>query len=158
MCPTVLDHVSLLRRAPVLSRVPRIQTPPHCLGGPWRCHVPRGSKYHLPTLEGSGTITCLTALNPTSLLERASALPRVPRLRTSPPCSWWLRRCHVSRGSEPRLPSREGSGAVMCPAAPFSGGLQYYHVPRGSGPCLPAGSAPTLPHILQSLVGHGPQA
>jgi hypothetical protein len=65
-----------------------------------RC-VFRGSRPHLPTREGSGAVTCSTApdlasecssaathpmaLDPASLLGRASASPHVIHLRTPPP-------------------------------------------------------------------------
>jgi hypothetical protein len=45
------------------------------------------------------------------------ALPRTLRLRTSPPYQGGLRRCHMSSGSGPHLPTEVGSGAVMCPMA-----------------------------------------
>jgi hypothetical protein len=56
-----------------------------------------GSGPRLPAREGSGVSTCHTALGPVSLLRRAPTLPRVPWLRTLPPCSG-------------------GSDAVTCPA------------------------------------------
>jgi hypothetical protein len=42
-------------------------------------------------------------------------LPRVPQLRTSPPCRGGLRRCHVAPASPPR---EESSGAATYPTAP----------------------------------------
>jgi hypothetical protein len=70
-------------------------------------------------------------------------------------------RCHASRGSEPRLPTWEGSNAITRPIAPDlaywlkralvlprilrlltlppgSGGLRCCHTSRSSRPCLPA--------------------
>jgi hypothetical protein len=67
----------------------------------------------------------------------------------------------MSHGSGPCLPVREGSGTATCHTAPdlasllekalmlsrvtrlwtpppCSGGLQFCHMPHGSGPCLPA--------------------
>jgi hypothetical protein len=49
------------------------------------------------------------------VLQMALVLPRVTRLRTPPPYSGGLRFCHMSHGSGPCLPAREGSGAVTCP-------------------------------------------
>jgi hypothetical protein len=63
-CHTVSDPASLLGRASVLPRVPRVQTPSLCLGGLRCCHVP-----------------------PASLFRRAPMLPHVPRLRTLLSCS-----------------------------------------------------------------------
>jgi hypothetical protein len=40
---------------------------------------------HLPVEVGSGATTCPAALDLTSLLRLALALPRVPQLRTLPP-------------------------------------------------------------------------
>jgi hypothetical protein len=108
-----------------------------------------------PRQRAERTTTCLIASEPASLLGRASALPRVPRLRTMPFCSGGLRCCHVPRSSGPRLPAQEGCGTATCPAAPdpasllrgaptmsraprlwtslsSSGGLRCCHVPRGS--------------------------
>jgi hypothetical protein len=59
-----------------------------------------GSGPYLPAQEDSDAATCLTALDPASLLERAPTLSRVPRLRILPPCLGGLRRCHMSRGSQ----------------------------------------------------------
>jgi hypothetical protein len=107
------------------------------------------------------TTTCPTAPDPASLLRRALALPRAPRLRTPHPCSGGLQFSHMSHGSGPRLPAQEGSGATTCRTAldpasllgrapvfphvtrlwvlsPYSGGLRRYHVSHGSGPYLPA--------------------
>jgi hypothetical protein len=85
----------------------------------------------LPAWEGSGVVACPTALDPTSLLGRAPALPRVPRIQIMCPCSGWLRRCHVSHGSGSCLSAQEGSGAATCPAA-----LDYASL-FGRAPALP---------------------
>jgi hypothetical protein len=79
-----------------------------------RC-VFRGSRPHLPTREGSGAVTCSTApdlasecssaathpmaLDPASLLGRASASPRVIHLRTPPPRWRGLQCRHMSSSS-----------------------------------------------------------
>jgi hypothetical protein len=159
-CPATPDPASLLGRVPVLPRAPRLRTPPPCSGGLRCSHVPRSSGPCLPAREGSGVATCPAAPDP-SLLRRAPALPRAPRLRIPRPCLGGLRRCHMSRSSGACLPDREGSGAAMCPAAPdpasllgrdlalprapqlwtprpYSVGLQRCHVSRNSRPCLPA--------------------
>jgi hypothetical protein len=89
------------------------------------------------------------------------ALPRVPRLRTPPPCSGGLRCYHVSHGSGPRLPAREDSGTATCRTATdpsrCSGGLRCCHLSHGSGPRLPAGGwvAPGLSHVPLPLEGRG---
>jgi hypothetical protein len=88
----VLSHSAL----PRVSRF-RIRSP--CSVGLQCCHVFRGSRSCLPFREGSGAVTCPVASDPTSLLGRAPALPRVPRHRPPPPCSGGLRCCHVSCGS-----------------------------------------------------------
>jgi hypothetical protein len=90
-----------------------------------------------PRQRAESTTTCLIASEPASLLGRASALPRVPRLRTmpfcsgrtmvlpcapqlrtSPPYSGGLRHCNVPRSSRPRLPAQGGSDDVTCSTAP----------------------------------------
>jgi hypothetical protein len=60
--------------------IPRLWILPPCSGGLRRCHVFRGSRSCLPAREGSDTATCPTALDPASLLGRASMLPRVLQL------------------------------------------------------------------------------
>jgi hypothetical protein len=78
--------------------------------------------------------TCPIALDLASLLRRAPALPRVPRLWASPP--WWcgLRRYHVSRGSGLRLLGEVVSDSTSCSTAPDSTSLLRW--------------APVLPHPL----------
>jgi hypothetical protein len=79
-CPAALDPASLTRRAPTLPRASRLRTPPPCSGGLRCCHVSHGSGPRLPAQEGSGAVTCHTALDPASLFERALVLPHAPRL------------------------------------------------------------------------------
>jgi hypothetical protein len=98
-CPVALDLASLLGRAPVLSRIPRLWILPQCSGGHQCYHVSHDTGPRLPAREGSSTVTCPAALDPVSLLGRATALSRVRRHRTSPPWSGGLRRCHMSHGS-----------------------------------------------------------
>jgi hypothetical protein len=68
-------------------------------------------------------------------------LLRVARLRTLPPYSGGLWCCHMSRGSGPRLPTREGSGAATCPMTSDPTSLlgRAPVLPRAHGfrPCLP---------------------
>jgi hypothetical protein len=105
-CRTALDPVSLLGRAPVLSRVARLRTPPPCSVGLQCCHVPHGFGPRLPAREGSSAATCHMTSDLTTLLGRAPILPRVTRLRTPPPYSGGLQCCHVPHGSRPCLPVR----------------------------------------------------
>jgi hypothetical protein len=72
----------------------------------------------LPARDSSGATLCPVALDPASLLGRASALPQVPWLRILPPYLGGLRRYHISHGFGSCLPTREGSGIVTCPTAP----------------------------------------
>jgi hypothetical protein len=62
-------------------------------------------------------------------------MSRVQRYRTLPPRLGGLRHRYTSRGSGPRLPAREGSGAIMCSMAPDSvsspgRALAPPHIPR----------------------------
>jgi hypothetical protein len=75
-----------------------------CSSAPDLASLPRRRLCHVS--HGSGL--CL-------LERRAPALPRVPQLRTSPPCRGELRRCHVAPASPPR---EESSGAATYPTAP----------------------------------------
>jgi hypothetical protein len=52
-CPMAMDNASLLVRALMMPCAPQLQTPSHCSGGLWCCHVPRGSGSHLPAWEDS---------------------------------------------------------------------------------------------------------
>jgi hypothetical protein len=61
-CHMASDLASLLRRAPVLSRVTRLWTPPPCSRGLWFCHMPHGSRPCLLTQEGSSVVTCHATL------------------------------------------------------------------------------------------------
>jgi hypothetical protein len=117
MCPMASHLASLLRRALTLPCVPRLWILPPCSGGLQCCHVSCDSGSCLPAREGSDAAMCHAAMDPASLLRRALALPRVPRLRILPPCSGGLRRCHVSHGTGPYLPAQEGFDAATCPAA-----------------------------------------
>jgi hypothetical protein len=63
----------------------------------------------------------------------ALASSRVQWFQILPPCSRGLRRCYMSRGSGPRLPAREGSGAATCTMAP--------------NPASLLGRAPTPPRV-----------
>jgi hypothetical protein len=109
--------------------------------------------------ESFGAVTCLTDLNPASLLSRALLLPRVSQLWTSPPYRGELQCYHVSCSSRHRLIVEESSGAITCHAtldltsssrrapvlsyvprlqtsSPYRGGLRCCHASRGSRPCL----------------------
>jgi hypothetical protein len=79
-CLTTLDSASPLGRAPTLSRVLRLRSPPSCWGGLRHCHVCCGSGPRLPAKEGSIAAVCPTTLDPASLLRRALGPPRVSRL------------------------------------------------------------------------------
>jgi hypothetical protein len=56
-CPTAPDPASLLERAPVLSRVAQLRTPPPYQGSFWCCHMPHDSGSRLAAREGSGATT-----------------------------------------------------------------------------------------------------
>jgi hypothetical protein len=116
-CCTTPDPTSLLGRAPVLSRVARLRTPPPCSVGLQCCHVPHSFGPRLPARKGSSAATCHMTSDLTTLLGRAPILPRVTRLRTPPPCSGGLQCCHVPHGFRPCLPVRGGSGTVTCPTS-----------------------------------------
>jgi hypothetical protein len=105
-CSAAPNPASLPRQAPALPRALRFRTLPPC-------HLSHGFRPRLPGWEGSGAATCNTALDPASLLERALVLPHAPRLWTPPLYSGGLRCYHVSRGSEPCLPTR-GGGLWRC--------------------------------------------
>jgi hypothetical protein len=57
---------------------------------------------------------CPAASDPASLLRWAPALPRVPQLRTPPPCRGELRCCHVPISFGPHFPVTEGSDGATC--------------------------------------------
>jgi hypothetical protein len=107
------------------------------------CHMPYNAGSYLPAREGSGVVTCPTALDPASMLGRAPMLPCVSWLRILPPCSGGIRRCHVSHGSRSCLPAHEGSDATTCPTTPDPASLLR--------------RAPTLPHVPRLSVGRIPQ-
>jgi hypothetical protein len=65
-------------------------------------------------------VTCPVALDPASLLRWTSVLPRVPQLRTPPPCWGELQRWHVPLDFGPCFLASEGSGAATCLMAPDS--------------------------------------
>jgi hypothetical protein len=119
-----------------------------------RYHVSRSSGPCLPALEGSGATMCFVAPDLASLLRRAPVLPRVPWLRT-PPLRWGgLQCCHVSHGSEPHLPTKEGSGGAMYPTTLCG--------PRGSsakevaaGPVMRLGSHVPKAHAYDSAAVAG---
>jgi hypothetical protein len=108
------------------------------------CHVPYGSGPHLSAEISSGAALCLMTPNLTSRLRWAPALPRAPRLCTSPPSWGGLQRCHMSYCSGPHLPTKVGFDAATCPMAPDLASLLRW--------------ALTLPHVLRLPVGCGPQA
>jgi hypothetical protein len=62
-CPTAPDPISLLRRALVLPRAPRLRTPPPCLGGLQYCHLSHSSEPYLHTQCG-GLRCCHVSCNP----------------------------------------------------------------------------------------------
>jgi hypothetical protein len=94
-CPTAPDPASLLGRALMLSRIPRLWILPPCSGVLRHCHGSRGSDYCLPVWEGSDAAMCPTDPDPAS-------------------CSGGLQCCHVSHGIIPHLPAQEGSNAATC--------------------------------------------
>jgi hypothetical protein len=111
-CLAALDPASLLRRAPVLTRVPRLCTSPPCWGE-LRCHhVSCGSGPHLSPKEGSDAAMCSVASDLASLLRSAPELPNVTRLSV----------CHMSQVQKKApLPSRvawltcsQGAHAWQC--------------------------------------------
>jgi hypothetical protein len=79
-CPTAPDLNSLLGRTSVLPRAPRLWIPSPYSGGLRRCHVFHSTRPCLPAQEGFSVATCPTALDPASLLRRASVLLCAPRL------------------------------------------------------------------------------
>jgi hypothetical protein len=81
MCSMAPDPASLLGRALVVPRVPRLWIPHPHSGGLRRCYVPHGNGLSLPAQEGSGAATCLMTPDP-------------------PPCSGRLQFCHVPRGPQ----------------------------------------------------------
>jgi hypothetical protein len=116
-CPTAQDHASLLERALTSPRVLRLRILPPNSGGLRCCHVSDGFGSCLPTQEGSGAATCPMTLDHASLLGRAPTLPHVPRLCILPTCSGGHRCWHMSHGTGPYLPVREGSDAATSPTA-----------------------------------------
>jgi hypothetical protein len=101
-----------------------------------------------------------------------STLSRVPRCQTPPPNTGGLQHYHVSRGSGPRLPRREGFDHAtrhttlnpaslfgrapvalrVCP--PKSGGLRSRHISSSTRPRLPGregSGAATRPVALSVL-------
>jgi hypothetical protein len=57
------------------------------------------------------------AQEPSSLLREGSGAAKCPRLQTPPLRLGGFRRCHMPKGSGPRLTIQEGSGAAMRPSA-----------------------------------------
>jgi hypothetical protein len=80
VCPTAPDPTSLLRRGPVLPRIPPLRTLPLCSGGVQCCHVSRGSGPYLTAWEGSWAAMHPTTLDPACPLERTLVPPRVLQL------------------------------------------------------------------------------
>jgi hypothetical protein len=105
--------------APMFSRHRWLSSSPYKLLVPCRLGIPHiGFKLR----QGAGRafmhchVPCIFGLRlPT---EVSSALSHVLWPRTSPSCRGGLRRCHVSRGLEPRLLTEVSSGAATCPSAP----------------------------------------
>jgi hypothetical protein len=93
-------------------RYPVDRVPPHTS---FKSKTRSKMYWHIPS--SSDTATCSVASDPASLLGSAPTLPHVLRLRTLPPCSGGLRRCHMSHGFGLSLPTREGFGVAACPAA-----------------------------------------
>jgi hypothetical protein len=79
MCHMALNLASRLRWAPVLPCVLWLRTSPPGKGGLRRCHVSYGSGPRLPEEVGSGATKYPMALDLTSRLRWASALPRIQR-------------------------------------------------------------------------------
>jgi hypothetical protein len=77
MCPATPDQASLLRRAPVLPRIPWLWTSPLRLVGVWCCHMSRGSRPQSTSEVGSSAATCPMALDPASPPKGAPVLPRI---------------------------------------------------------------------------------
>jgi hypothetical protein len=96
--------------------------------------VPYSTGPCLPTDVWSGASTCPVDLDPTSLIGRAPALPRVLWLRTPPPCKGGLR-------------------CTMCPTAPDLASLERWtpvrHVSYSSRSYLPTGYGSRAPHVLR---------
>jgi hypothetical protein len=99
------------------------------------CHISCSFGPHLPAEVGFDATTCPTTPDLASLLRWASALPRVPQLRTLPP--WWgeLRCCHVSHGSGLCIPER---GAPVLSRVPQLGALPSWEGSFGASTCLTA--------------------
>jgi hypothetical protein len=97
-----------------------------------RCHVSCSFVPHLPVEVGSGVATCPAAPDLASLLRWAPVSPRVPQLRTSPPCWSELQQCHVPHSLGPCLLTEVNSSAVTCSTVQGSaflrGGLRDCHV------------------------------
>jgi hypothetical protein len=93
-------------------------------GGLRRCHMSCGPR-------------------PSPLLGWAPVLTCVLWLQKLPPSWGGLRRCHMSCGPRPYLPAGVGSGAAMCPMAPYPASLLgWAPVPPRvlwPRPCLPVG-------------------
>jgi hypothetical protein len=170
------DLASQLRWAPALLRVLWLQTSPPSWGGLRRCHVsngsgPRllwlwtsplgwgglqrcqmfyGSGSRLSAKVGSDAATCPMPLDLTSQLRWTPTLPYVIWLQTSPPDWGGLRRCHVSCGSRPHLPTGAGSDAATCPTAPC--GPQVSSI-RKSLPDLPVQLGTHVPNAHTRFQG-----
>jgi hypothetical protein len=101
---------------------------------PTHHHVRCSTGPCLPAKVGSSTVTCPMAPNPAFLIGRAPAPPRVPWLRSPPPC-------------------KGGLPCATCLTAPDPASLQgrapVRHVSCSSGSCLLAGEGSGLPHVLR---------
>jgi hypothetical protein len=109
-----------------------------------RHHVPCSAGPCLLAEVGSEAVMCPVALDAASLIGRAPAPPRVPWLRTPPPCKGGLR-------------------CTTCPTTPDPSSLEgralERRVSNGSGSCLPAGRvAVPPPHAQRFPMDRGPQA
>jgi hypothetical protein len=108
-----------------------------------RYHVSRSPGPRLPTEEGSSAVMCPAAPDLASLLRKAPVLSCVMLPQTSLPCRGGLQCCHMSYGFGPHLPTEMGSGVAVRPVAP--------------NPDFLLRRAPTLPHVPQLSMSHGPQ-
>jgi hypothetical protein len=85
--------------------------------------------------------------------------PRIPQLRTSPPCRGGLQRCHVSHGSGLCLLERRAPALPRVPqlrtSPPYQGGLWRYHVASALHPREESSGATTYPMAPSGLCTTG---